>query len=82
MRQVVSKRLEKIMNEVSDFISLLNRIQITSFRNAEKLCRNSNVMQYIQKDSSKRPITPCLSLSMLKKDPLYINIYEGFRTKT
>ena len=31
--------IEHIMNEVSDFLSLLSRIQIKNFRNAEKLLK-------------------------------------------
>ena len=51
MRQVVSKRWQKITNEVGDFLSLLSRIQIKSFRNAKMLLKKTKI--YLKKRTIK-----------------------------
>ena len=42
---------EHIMNEVRDFLTLVNRIQIKSFRNAEKLSKNKYLRSILYKMS-------------------------------
>ena len=82
IRQVVSACLEKIMNEVGDFISLLNRIQITSIEHNICIWSAQKILIFMNNKKSNIHNLGNISVRYIITVPLLIHpplIYVGLR---